>query len=114
MTHIIGSQHDVARWGNLRVWAERGLVRIEDGRDNSYETITVAEAQKRIVAQVDILNGPYYDANSKRELRKFINQLLDVVQKAQEQGMPSDPQASRDLKNRRAKSIVVPRDIISN
>jgi len=114
MTHIIGSQHDVARWKNLRVWAERGLVRIEDASDNSYETITVDDAKERIKAQVDILRSTYYDKHGKRQLRMFIDQLLSVLQKATEQGMPSDPQASKDLKNRRAKSFVMPRDIIGN
>lgn len=114
MTHIIGSQHDVAKHGNLRVWAERGLVRIEDARDNSYETITVDEAKERIKAQVDILRSTYYDKHGKQQLRMFIDQLLHVLQKATEQGMPSDPQASKDLKNRRAKSFVMPRDIIGN
>jgi hypothetical protein len=114
MTHIIGSQHDVAQWGNLRVWAENGLIRIEDARDNSYEVITVEDAKERIRAQVDIMESDYYDAHGRRQLRTFVSQMLDVMQKAMEQGMPSDPQASRDLKNRRAKSFVVPRDVMDN
>ena len=61
MTHIIGSIHDVAMYGNLRAWAENGLVRIEDARDNSYEVITVKEAKARIKAQADILSSAYYD-----------------------------------------------------
>jgi hypothetical protein len=112
MTHIIGSQYDVARWENLRVWAERGLIRVEDARDNSYQVITVEDAKDRIVALTDIMRSDYYDANGRTELRSFIGQVLEIMQKAQEQGMPSDPQASRDLKDRRAKSFLVPADIM--
>jgi len=112
MTHIIGSIHDVAMYGNLRAWAENGLVRIEDARDNSYEVITVKEAKARIKAQADILSSDYYDSDGKSKLTSFIDQMLTVIMKAKEQGMPSDPGASKDLKRRRAKSVVVPSDIL--
>jgi hypothetical protein len=112
MTHVAGSGYDVARWKNLRVWAENGLIRIEDAKDDSYEVIPVSAAKARIRAQVDILKSGHYDASGRRKLSAFIDHVLEIMQKAQVQGMPSDPQASRDLKDRRAKSVVVPADIM--
>jgi hypothetical protein len=112
MTHIIGSIHDVVQWDNLRIWAENGLVRIEDSRDNSFETITVKDAKERIKAQIDILETDYYDTAGKAKLRSHIEAVLGVLEKAKEQGMPSDHTRKNDLKRSRATSVVVPTDII--
>ena len=110
--YLLGT-HDVLRHGRLRVWAERGLIRIEDERDNSFTTISVKECAERVDALNDMLKNTSPEerkahAPTVLELQRVIDGYIDVMRKAQEQGMPEDASARRDLVRRRPKSIVVP------
>jgi hypothetical protein len=108
---------NVAIFGPLRFWAERGLLHCEDSRDNSYETLSVRTALQRARAISDMLGNSskrdmhsedqFDRANRARHLR-FLEQLMALVEKAKIQGMPSDASARRDLVNRRPKTFVVP------
>jgi len=116
--HVLGSA-DVVRFGHLRMWAERGLIHIEDARDNSYKAVSVRTMLHRMRGIQDML------ANSKPHLRQkhshdqldkawvddnqgMLEAMCEVVRKAQAQGMPSDPSACRDLARRRPTTILVP------
>ena len=110
--YLLGS-HDVAQLGPLRLWAERGLVHIEDGRDNSFHTLTVKDALDRVQGLNDMLGNSTDDANiyykdERERLMRFIETMIIVAKKAQEQGMPSDGSARRELKRRRSKTVQVP------
>lgn len=120
MVHILGHGHDVVIYGPLRLWAERGLVHIEDGRDNSYESISVQDTLLRINALSEMIGNSQAGgrgsktnsftkyADEIKDLQDAIDRIIDVCQKAREQGMPDDPSARRDLARRRAKSVSVP------
>lgn len=113
---LFGGNHQVCIFGPLRLWAERGLIHIEDARDNSYDALSVRSALHRIKAINDML------VNSKAELTrdggltaqeydrqmKMVEQMVEVCQQAQVQGMPDDPTAVRDLKRRRPLTVTVP------
>jgi hypothetical protein len=113
---LFGGDHMVCRFGHLRIWAERGLIHIEDNRDNSYETMSVRTALQRMVAINDMLanskaelsrNGGMYADEFERNM-KMLEQMTDICRKAQEQGMPTDASARRDLVRRRPVSVTVP------
>lgn len=112
MTIILG-QSGVLRHGPLRVWAERGLIRIEDSRDNSYNTISIKECALRVKALNDMIKNSMstdtvFDPQEATELQRVIDGYIDVIRKAQEQGSPDDASARRDLVRRRPKTIVMP------
>ncbi len=113
--HVLG-EDDVVRFGQLRFWAERGLIHCEDGRTNGYESMSVRTFLHRARALSDMLGNSstremntedqFDQANRLRHLR-FMERCAMIATKAQEQGMPSDPTASRDLVRRLPKTIVM-------
>ena len=109
----------VANYKFLKVWPERGLVHIEDMRTGGYRSISVHEMLWRLRALSEMVREARKDPNFAKkkaqeaigeieELQRAILNLESVCRKAQEQGMPSDPSAVRDLIRRKACSIVVP------
>jgi hypothetical protein len=112
MTTILG-QSNVLIHGPLRVWAERGLVRIEDSRDNSYKIISVKDCAVRVKALNDMIKNSLstntvFDSNAVHEIQRVIDGYVSVMQRAKEQGMPEDASARRDLVRRRPTSILMP------
>ena len=106
--------HGVVRHGPLRVWAERGLINIEDGRDNSYRTVAVRDFLDRVRAINEML-GKTTDKGiealhaTREYYQRLVERYVDVCRKAQEQGSPDDPSARRAAQRARARSIAVPR-----
>lgn len=112
---ILG-QHNVCEFGHLRMWPERGLIHIEDSRDGSYEVISVVSCLHRMQAHSDMLG------NSRNQFRgdsaigvddydriqKMLERMIDVVEAAKVQGMPTDESARRDLVRRRPETVVMP------
>ena len=114
--HILGSTHSVADYYHLRVWAEDGLVKIEDARDNGYEVLQVREFLKRLKAINDMKGA--IDGTESAELKaaiceertaidRFVERAIPVARKAQEQGMPSDKSAKNSLAAARPKNFVM-------
>ena len=109
---------DVVRFGPLRMWAERGLVHIEDSRDNSYDTVSVRVCLQRMRALSDMLGNKtvdrqknstdQFDGEFRRRNTEMLEAMTEVCRRAQIQGMPDDASARRDLVRRRAKTVVVP------
>lgn len=115
MVHILGG-HDVAILGPLRFWSDRGLVHVEDSRDNSYETLTVRDVLLRAKGINDMIGnssdpGVFY--KTIKCTQDFLDRLLEVCRKAREQGMPTDPSAARDLARRRPTTVSMPADMES-
>ena len=115
-TYAVGDD-GIVIFGPLRIWAERGLIHIEDSRDNSYECLSVRTALQRMKAISDMLgNSTQRDINSEDQFdranrdrhQRMLDSMIEITRKAQNQGMPSDASARRDLVRRRPKSIVVP------
>ncbi len=111
--------YDVVSFGKLRMWAERGLIHIEDGDTGEYEAISVRTCLQRMSAIQDMLKNSRADRGSIKNNTAFmsitiekhqrmLDCMVEVVGKAKVQGMPSDASARRDLVRRRPKSVVVP------
>lgn len=111
------ADHDVVRFGTLRLWAERGLIHIEDSKDNSYEAMSVKVCLQRMKSisemlgnssQRDVASEDQFDRNNRKRHQNMLDGMIEVVRRAQVQGMPDDASARRDLVRRRPKSVVVP------
>lgn len=111
--------NDVVRFGHLRMWAERGLIHIEDAKDNSYVVVSVRTMLHRMRGIQDMLKNSktgtrqahshdQLDRSWVEENQNMLDAMVEVVRKAQIQGMPTDASARRDLVRRRPKSILVP------
>ncbi len=63
MTVLIGGQHSVVYFGPRdnpkcqRWWADRGMIHVEDARDNTYDTLSVREFLHRLKAVNDMLGN---------------------------------------------------------
>lgn len=108
---------DVVRTRHLRMWAERGLIHIEDSRDNSYAVASVYDTLCRMKGISDMLgNSSEREMNSENpfdrawraEQVEMLEGMVEVVRRAKEQGMPSDASARRDRARRLPKTVVVP------
>lgn len=113
---VLFGSHDVCVFGNLRIWAERGLIHIEDSRDNSYDSFSVRTQLHRLNAISDMLKnsraqmartGAMPTDEFDRHMR-MLEKMEEVCRKAQIQGMPTDASARRDLVRRRPVSVSVP------
>lgn len=113
------SGSDLVVHEHIRMWAERGLIHIEDARDNSYKVVGVREMLYRMKAVQDMLRNSSATARQKHSHDKFdktrmdkdqkmLDAMVEVVRRAQTQGMPHDASARRDLARRRPKTVVVP------
>lgn len=112
--------NEVVRFGNLRMWAERGLIHIEDGKNGGeYKVVSVRVMLQRMRAIQDIITNSkptdrkkhshdQLDRKWLEENQGMLEAMVEVVRRAQAQGMPSDPSARRDLVRRRPKTVVVP------
>jgi hypothetical protein len=107
-----GGKHTVKR--EVRYWAERGLIRCEDSLDNSYQVLSVRQFLRHANALSEMLGNSSAkkdtgaDADLRKEFQRIIDRSVELAKTAQIQGMPSDASARRDLKRRRAVSVVVP------
>lgn len=101
----------VAKLNNTLFWAERGLIRAEDEKTGKYEIISVRSFLRRAEALSQMtLNSPVNrDSGPDRHMREIIQDYLGdvmlIVKQAQEQGMPTDASARRDLVRRRVRTV---------
>jgi len=117
-THILGRSFDenVVVVGGTRFWAERGRIHHEGINVDSYGSISVRDFMQHISGISDML-GNKGGNRAKRDLvrdvvlregwQNVVDAAVKIARRAREQGMPEDPQACRDLKNRRPKTICV-------
>lgn len=105
---------DVARYRNLRLWAENGLVHWEDARNNAYDSMPVRSCLHRINALSEMLGNTResrkgaMDEAFRIELQGFIEAAAQVCQKAREQGEASDASMVRDRIRRLPKTVCMP------
>jgi hypothetical protein len=108
--------HLVYQFGPLRMWPERGLIHIEDERDNSYEVVSVRTALLRMEALSGMISNSREAMRRKKSMdpaehdriQRMLEAMIDVTSVAKEQGMPEDASARRDLVRRRPKSVLMP------
>jgi hypothetical protein len=110
---FLGKNHDVCKFGPLRMWAERGLIHIEDSRDSSYDSVSVKTALERMEAVSDMIGNSRADRKGfihediRQRWQRMLEEMIFNCQKAKEQGMPSDPTAARDYKIRKTRTFLV-------
>lgn len=110
--HKIDARRTVDR--EVRYWAERGLIRVEDSLDNSYEVLSVRQFLKHAQALSAMLGNSSSnkdagaDTHLRAEFQRIIDRSVELARKAQVQGMPDDPSAARALRRSRPVSVVVP------
>lgn len=113
---FIAGQHECVTFRNLKIWAERGLVHIEDQRNGDYKVIFVKDMLARMDAINNMLKGArrgpksFAGLNTVDEIQSGIEQLVGVVRLAQHQGEPSNEAARRDYVRRRPQTFVMPGD----
>jgi hypothetical protein len=106
----------VCNFGKLKLWAERGLIHIEDVEKNDYRSISVHTALHRVKGIADMLQNSrasmmasgFMDSHTFDRNMRMIEQMIEICRVAQEQGMPDDPSAAGDLKRRRPVTVVMP------
>ncbi len=113
MSITLLGQAKVANYGDLKIWAERGLIRIENIKTSAYHTITVRETLLRLQGQADMIGNSLDESIEKdwyhlRHAQQGVEDVLAIVEQAKEQGQPSDPGARTELHRRRAITVSVP------
>lgn len=122
MTILIGGQHNVVFFGPRsnprcqRWWADRGLLHMEDSRDNLYKTVPIPVFVQRLKAVSDMIG------NSKATLAKdgfahideierqqrFVEEGIDLLRIAKEQGEAGSSDAIKEASRRRSLTLVMP------
>ena len=108
MPLVLGLNHDVVFFGPrtnpkaVRWWADRGQLHWEDSRDNGYGVVSVREFLLRLQGISDMLsngrkkdNEGFMHADEVERHMRFIEQAVELVKKAKDQGMPQDPEVRR-------------------
>ena len=108
MSLVIGNMTGVVFFGPrdqpkaVRWWAERGQLHWEDSRTNAYDTVSVREFLLRLQGISDMLsngrkkeNQGFMHSDEVERHMRFIEEALELVRKAKEQGIPEDPKVRR-------------------
>jgi hypothetical protein len=99
----------------VRWWAEGGMLRYEDSRTDAYGVISIKEFLLRLQAISELLSrgrrseneGFLHPEEVERQMR-FIEDAVDLVKLAKEQGDPDDPNVLRDKDARKPLSLILP------
>jgi hypothetical protein len=128
MVHLLGQDHNVVYFGPrsnpkaVRWWAERGQLHWEDERDNSYAAVGIKEFLERLKGINDMLsngkkkeNEGFMHGDEVERHQRFIEEALELVRIAKEQGDPDDIRV-RKVKAQELKkiSMVVPSNLNIN
>lgn len=101
----------------VHFWADKGLVRWEDERDNLPPAkkrgfMYWQQAAKRVLALSEMVIKSSEDRRWDRErqiLQKFIGEMEDVIRRAKEQGGPLDGEmVRREHRRRRPTTVMKP------
>ncbi len=122
MVHLLGQDHNVVYFGPrsnpkaVRWWAERGQLHWEDERDNSYASVGIKEFLERLKGINDMIsngkkkdNEGFMHSDEVERHQRFIEEALELVRIAKDQGDPDDIKV-RKVKAEELKkiSMVVP------
>ena len=122
MSFLIGGQHNVVFFGPRsnpkcqRWWADHGLIHVEDSRDNTYDTLGVREFLHRLNAINDMVGNSKATMASEgfahqdeiERQQRFIEDAVELVRLAKEQGEPGNPDAVKSVNSRRPATIIMP------
>lgn len=128
MVYLLGQDHNVVYFGPrsnpkaVRWWAERGQLHWEDERDNSYAAVGIREFLERLKGINDMIsngkkkaNEGFMHSDEVERHQRFIEESLELVRIAKEQGDPDDIKV-RKVKAQELKkiSMVVPSNLNIN
>ncbi len=128
MVHLLGQDHNVVYFGPrsnpkaVRWWAERGQLHWEDERDNSYASVGIKEFLERLKGINDMIsngkkkdNEGFMHSDEVERHQRFIEEALELVRIAKDQGDPDDIKV-RKVKAEELKkiSMVVPSNLNIN
>jgi hypothetical protein len=111
MTYLIGNS-GVVKHGNLRIWAERGMIRIEDARDNSYVTVQLKQFLFRIKALNDAIgksSDSWEYADERRDMQRLVEEYVAVAKRCYGQGEPENKDAIKSRKRSRTRQVSMPK-----
>jgi hypothetical protein len=104
---------NMAYFGSSKFWADKGIIHCEDAISNTYCTMSIDEALERVVAVKQIIGtssnpGVEVDHCERDSMMRSVEQMLNVIKRAQEQGGgPGNPEMVKDMEARRKKLFVV-------
>lgn len=111
-------QVDVVNFNQYRYWAERGSIHWEHRDTGEYGNQSVRATLQRLRGINDMVQNSLEDvhtsglklfyADEVERHQRWIEEMVALIRKAQEQGMPSDDSAVRDAKRRRKKTVCMP------
>jgi hypothetical protein len=114
----INSTADMVHFSHYRWWADRGLIHWEHKTTGDYGTMPVRMCLIRLRALNDMVEnsipeshemGPkFFYSDEVSVHQKYIDEMIQLCNRAREQGTPDDPSAARDLKRRRRKVVHIP------
>jgi|TARA_R110000824_G_scaffold94214_2_gene227481 hypothetical protein len=128
MAFLLGQDHNVVFFGPrsnpkaVRWWAERGQLHWEDSRDNGYASVGIREFLERLKGINDMIsngkrkdNENFMHADELQRHQRFIEDSVELVRIAKEQGDPDDVRV-RKVKTAELKKIgmVVPSNLNIN
>ena len=128
MAFLLGQDHNVVFFGPrsnpkaVRWWAERGQLHWEDSRDNGYASVGIREFLERLKGINDMIsngkrkdNENFVHADELQRHQRFIEDSVELVRIAKEQGDPDDVRV-RKVKTAELKKIgmVVPSNLNIN
>lgn len=118
MFHII-KRDGVYHYKNLKIWAEGGLVHVEDTRTGDYGAESVREALQKTLALSEMIGNSGRNRTDAKEwlhyndaveaLQTLVENLIAVCEAAKEQGEPGDPVADHEHARRLPKTFIQPR-----
>lgn len=102
-----------------RWWGERGLIHYECQSTGDYGSMTVKDCLLRLQAHADMIRnsrkerGGYLKPDDIAKYQSYVDEMIVVCQKAQQQGMPDNPAHSRQKAQefkakRHSRMVVVP------
>jgi hypothetical protein len=96
-----------------RWWAERGMVHYEDKDTGEYNAMSCRTCLQRLKGMSDMVGNSkvgdgFHTPQEVDEYQRFVEDMVEIIRDAQEQGEPSNPEAARDLSRRRSQSVIVP------
>lgn len=99
-----------------RWWADRGLLHVEDARDNTYESVPIRTFLQRLKAVNDMIGNSkttlakegFAHKDELNRQQRFVEEGMELVRIAKEQGEAGSPDAVRDASRRKSLTLVMP------
>ena len=111
-------QDGVVFWNRHRYWAESGMIHWEDMDTGNYGSQSVRVTLQRLRALNDMVKNSMEDVDSPGQKlfyhdeitrhQRWVEQMVELVNSAREQGMPTDKTAVRDIRRRSKKTVCMP------